>query len=57
MTDPSRLESPEMAEAKKALVADFEHAHKNNAPVTHSMLERLKALLPHGAPNETPNPG
>lgn len=48
--DASKLENPEMAQVStadraKALVDQFHHAAKNNAPVTPPMLTELKALL------------
>jgi len=47
---------PTMEERAKTLVADFEHAHKHNAPVTPSMLTELKAVLGHAEPNEDTHP-
>jgi len=48
---------PTLEERAKTLVADFEHAHKHNSPIAPSMIKELKALLPHGEPNEDSHPG
>lgn len=36
---------PTRAERARALVADFEHAHRNNGPMTLGMIAELKVLL------------
>jgi len=36
---------PTMEERAKALVAEFEHAHKHNAPVTPAIIAELKAIF------------
>ena len=47
------MESESLADRARQLIADFEHAAANNAPVTPVMLSEMKALVEDALADKT----